>query len=119
MSVILVTISGNIFNRLQREQLVELAPTEMPLTLPVVEKLLQAKTLPEGNLYTANGLLNRTILKLNRDPTLLPHSNTQQFSLIQARIQQINEMSGVAGKQTELSPEVPLFDLKKVATKRI
>lgn len=101
-----------------RDQLVELAPTELPMTSPAAEKLLQVKAMPEGNLYTSNGLLNRSIPKLQRDFSLLPHNNAQEPSLFQARIQQINEISGVAGKQMELTPDVPMVDLKKNNSKR-
>jgi len=99
-------------------RLVKLAPTELPLDIPMVNDLKKHKESPLNALYKENIPINIKPLQSKRDFSLNLDSNANNPTLFDKRAAELEKLRGYSTTSEDINPNVPLFDLKKKFTKK-
>ena len=99
-------------------RLVKLAPTELPMDIPMVNDLKNSKESPIKELYKENSPINIRPLQLGKDFSLNMDSNTNNPTLFDKRAAELVKLRGYSMNSEDINPNVPLFDLKKKFTKK-
>ncbi|MHA1719515.1 MAG: hypothetical protein ACTSWX_05970 [Promethearchaeota archaeon] len=98
-------------------RLVKLAPTELPLDIPNIDKLKKPNESPITELYKENNSLNSDSLRIKRKFSLNVDSSLENPTLFDKRVKELEKLRGYSTNIEEINPNVPLFDLKKKFTK--
>ena len=98
-------------------RLVKLAPTELPLEIPMINDL-QKPISPIKELYKENIPISIQPLQLRKDFSLNLDSNENNPTLFDKRALELEKLRGYSTNSEDIIPNVPLFDLKKKFTKK-
>ena len=98
-------------------RLVKLAPTELPLEIPMINDL-QKPISPIKELYKENNPINIQPLQLRKDFSLNMDSNAGNPTLFDKRAAELEKLRGYSTNSEDIISNVPLFDLKKKFTKK-
>jgi len=98
-------------------RLVKLAPTELPMEVPMVNEL-QKPLSPIKELYKENNPINIVPLQLRKDISLNMDSNANNNTLFDKRAAELDKLRGYSVNSEDIIPNVPLFDLKRKFIKK-
>ena len=98
-------------------RLVKLAPSELPLEIPLINDLQKPKS-PIKALYKENSPINIKPLQLRKNFSLNMDSNANNPTLFDKRTAELEKLRGYSVSSEDIIPNVPLFDLKKKFTKK-
>ena len=98
-------------------RLVKLAPTELPMEIPIVNDL-QNPNSPIKELYKENSSIDIKPRQLEKIFSLNMDSNATNPTLFDKRATELEKLRGYSTNSEDINPNVPLFDLKKKFTKK-
>ena len=98
-------------------RLVKLAPTELPMDIPMVNDL-QNPISPIKELYKENSQINNKPLQLKKNFSLNLDAKENNTTLFDKRLTELEKIRGYSTNSEDINPNVPLFDLKKKFTKK-